>query len=459
LFASGLFVLEKGHLMNKACMVLLAILLFGSAFADAAPLSPADFSSCAEVQGAVRAGSLYQIRLTEETLANVRARFEDLRVFDGSNTEVPFVVIGNAPPHESIETYPLEITGYERDASTAVITMRLPEKHRPISIVDLETADRDFKKRVSLSGSSDGRTWQPLVEDSIYDFSSQVDVRKTRIEFPGTDARYFRLAIADLAPPVETLPSIRLKYDGLDFAVNGAQKKELRVRMVRGSTGTPAEKRPVYDQRTVQSTGQTQDKEGNTVIVVPAGLPLRRLTLDVTNPYYYRTIQLHGSDTGKDGSYQLITSQVIYRFPLSSERREERDVLEANVPKKAYYKVVVVNRSNPPLEIKGITLSWIQQNLYFIALKDGERYSLCFGNRSVRRPDYDITNFVNQNTLSQHTYAALRLAPLRAESGSRVTLGDRFAGMEKLLLRTVVVLLVIGLGFWLYSLLKKTPEK
>jgi hypothetical protein len=66
---------------------------------------------------------------------------------------------------------------------------------------------------------------------------------------------------------------------------------------------------------------------------------------------------------------------------------------------------------------------------------------------------------VNQNTLSQHSYERVELAPARAGSGARVTFRDRLAGMEKPILRTVVVLLVIGMGFWLYSLLRKTPEK
>jgi hypothetical protein len=66
---------------------------------------------------------------------------------------------------------------------------------------------------------------------------------------------------------------------------------------------------------------------------------------------------------------------------------------------------------------------------------------------------------VNQNTLSQNVYARVELASLRASGGPQPTLGDRFAGMEKLVLRIVVILLVIGMGLWLYTLMKKTPEK
>ena len=180
---------------------------------------------------------------------------------------------------------------------------------------------------------------------------------------------------------------------------------------------------------------------------------------DVANPYYHRLMNIYGSASGKEDSYRLLAGQVIYRFPLSSEQHEEKNFLEQRLPKQAYYKIVIMNRNNPPLELKGMTLSWVQQNLYFIALKNNERYSLCMGNAHAKRPDYDIVNFVNQNTLSQHAYERMELASLRASGGPSPSLRDRLAGMEKLILKIVVVLLVIGMGFWLYTLLKKAPGK
>ncbi len=444
--------------MKKICILFILVCIPAAAIA-AAP-APSDFSYCADVQGEVKAESLYQIHLADEIVQKAGAGFDDMRLFDTSQKETPWVVIPNIPPHETIETYPLEITGYDSDASSATVTLKLPQKHRPISVLDLTIADRDFKKRVALFGSSDGKTWQPVTEDSIYDFSSQVNVRKTKIELAKTDYRYFRLKLADFKPKAGTGPSIKLKYEGLDFSVNGVlQKKDLRIQSVEGSTQTPSEKKPVYDRKIFDKLAPTQDKDGNTVIVLQADLPLDRLTFDIANPYYYRTVTVYGSSTGKGDSYRYLMSQVIYRFPLSSDQHEEKTYLEQRVPKQAYYKVVIMNKNNPPLELKGLTFSWVQQDLYFIALKDNERYSLCFGNPRVRKPDYDIANFVNQNTLSQNVYARVELASLRASGGPRPTLGDRFAGMEKLVLKVVVILLVIGMGLWLYTLMKKAPEK
>lgn len=425
----------------------------------AAQLTPADFTSCANVQGAVKAESLYQLHLGTEIIKKAGANLEDLRLFDASNRETPLVVIGNVPPHETIETYPLEITGYDNDASSVIVFMKLPQKHRAISVLNLETADRDFKKRVVLAESDDNRNWKHLMEDTIYDFSSQVNVRKTKLDFAPTDARYFRLTVMDARPQTADQPSIKLTYKDLDFSVNGMKKKELRIHAVQGITGMPAEKKPVYDQKTFANLSPALDSGGNTVIMLPANLPIDMLALDIANPYYYRGVQLYGSSTGKEGSWQPLVHDVIYRFPLSSERHEERNVLAHHVPKRAYYKIVVMNKNNPPLEIRAVTCSWVQQNLYFIALKNSERYSLCFGNTRIARPDYDIARFVNQDTLSRHSFARLELSTPQAGSGPRLTLGERVSGMERLLLKIVVMLLVIGMGFWLYTLLKKMPEK
>jgi hypothetical protein len=447
------------YLMKKTFILFMLTVFCIPMSLFAGPLGPDDFSYCADVQGTVTAEKLYQVHLSDEFIQKTKAGFEDLRLFDTSGKETPLIVIGNVPPHEMVETYPLEITGYDSDASSANVIMKLPQKHRAVSVLYLDIVDRDFKKRVTLSGSNDGKTWQPIIETSVFDFSSQVNVRKTKIEFASTDVRYFRIKLSDFISPASAQPSIKLTYEGLDFSVNNAQKKDLRIRSAKANTLTPVKKRPVYDRKIFNNLAPAQDKQGNTVIILPADLPLDTLSIEVVNPYFHRFVNLYGSSTGKDDSYRLLATQVIYRFPLSAEQHEERNVIEQHIPKQAFYKIVIINKNNPPLELKNITLAWVQQNLFFIALRSEERYSLCMGNTRIKRPDYDIGDFVNQNTLSQHTYERMQLAPLRSKGSPRITFGERLAGMEKLILKIVVVLLVLGMGFWLYMLLKKTPEK
>ncbi|MDQ1331785.1 MAG: hypothetical protein QG578_2053 [Thermodesulfobacteriota bacterium] len=445
--------------MKKLIILIVMAIIIAAPSANAASLTADDFQYCADIQGDVRAETLYQVHLSDEILQKAGTDLRDIRILHASRNETPFVIIGNAPPHETIETYSLEITGYDNDASSASIILKLPKKHRPVSVLDLDIADRDFKKRIILDGSSDGKTWKFISEGSIYDFSSRVNVRKTKIEFASTDAQYFRATLRDYKPRQASQPSIKLTYEGLDFSVNGALNTDLRIRAAHASTGTPAEKKPVYDQKTFTPPSAEPDKDGNTVIVLPAGLPVDKLSLEIADPYFHRVVNLYGSSTGRKDSYSLLASQVIYRFPLSSERHEESNSISLHAPRQAYLKIIILNRNNPPLELKSITLSWIQQNLYFMALKSGERYALCCGNTRIKSPDYDLARFVNKEILSQHSYEQRELSALRTGKGLKPTLRERLAGMEKMILTIVILLLVTGMGWWLYALMKKKPEK
>ena len=446
--------------MKRAGVALFIMTGCVTAAMAASPSILKDFQYCAEVAGPVRTDSLYQVHLTGAVLEKSGAGQEDVRLFSLSGREVPVVLIEGAPSAEAAETYPLEITGYSGDASSAVITMRLPEKHRPISGISLDIPDSDFRKRAVLSGSRDGKAWRVLAEDAIYDFSSQVDLRKTKLEFPASDFRYFQLELADAKPAGAGDTSIRLKYEGLDFSVNGGMKKELRIHEAQGGTTAPGEKTAVYDEQAFAAPQAIQDKDGNTVVIIKAGLPADRFSFQISNPYYYRTVSISASETGKEDSYVPVARGAIYRFPLSAEQHEAKTAIDVRMPKHGYCKIVIENKNSPPLDVKGVAIAWVRKDLYFIALGNEGRYSLCFGNPALARPDYDLAHFVNSATLSRHPYERLNPGSIRENAGYEPPVpGGRRAKVETLVLKAVVVLLVVGIGFWLYALMRKAGEK
>ena len=200
--------------------------------------------------------------------------------------------------------------------------MKLPEKYRPISELHLDIPESDFKKGATLFGSSDGKSWKVLTEAAIYDFSSQAALRKTKIEFKPSSYRFYRIALTDARPAREGGgPSIKLKYEGLDFSVGNGMKKEIRIRAVEGKTAAPKEMAPAYDEKAFAGPTTLIDKNGNTVIVLKAGLPLDRLYLDIANPYYHRMVTLFAGESGQEDSYQMVTRSAVYRFPLSTDRQ------------------------------------------------------------------------------------------------------------------------------------------
>jgi hypothetical protein len=425
----------------------------------AAPPTPRDFQYCTEVAGQTKTGALYGVHLTGDVLERCSIGCVDLRLFGPAGQEVPFVVIEDVAPPEPQEKYPLEITDYTPSGTEAVITMKLPEKRRPVTVLEIQTTDRDFKKRAVLSTSRDNKTWRVAAEDAIYDFSSRVDLRKTRIEFKKTEDRYFRLRLTDDGGREQGGTSIKLKYEGLDFSVEGMQKKEIRIQGVHALTALYRERVPVYDSKTFSDLSAKTDKDGNTVITLKAGLLVERFSFDIANPYYSRSVMVSVSGAEEEDTYRFLARGTIYRFALDG-RKEEQAFIDARSSKQDSYKIVVENRGNPPLDVKAVGLLWVKQDLYFLALNDGDRHSLCFGNDTLARPEYDIARFITRGNLAQHSPASLFAGELRvnADYVPKAPKQKR-ARIEKRVLTVVVVVLVIGMGYWLFALVRKIARE
>ncbi len=427
--------------------------------ASPASLTSKDFQYCAEVAGQAKVNALYSVHLPGEVIEKCSSGCIDLRLFGPGGREIPFVVIENVAPPEPQENYPLEITGYTPSGTEAVINMKLPEKHRPVTVLEINTSDRDFKKRAVLSTSRDNKTWRVIAEDAIYDFSSRVDLRKTRLEFKKTDDRYFRLKLTDDGGKEPGKSSIRLKYEGLDFSVEGMAKKELHIQGVRALTALYRERVPVYDSRTFPDLSAKTDKDGNTVIILNAGLPVERLSFNVADPYYSRNVAVYANAPEDDDAYRFLTRGTIYRFALDG-RKEEQAFIEARSSKQASYRIVIENRGNPPLDVKTVDLSWVRQDLFFLALNDGDRHTLCFGNDTLSMPEYDIARFITRENLARHSPVSLTTSEIGVNAGFVPKAPkQKRARIEKLILTVVAVVLVIGMGSWLFTLIRKIARE
>lgn len=440
-------------------LFLLITVLPVSVLAGPALIPNKDFQYCADLSGNIQRGALHHVRLRGDVLEKCSASCGDLRVFSADGAEVPFVLIESLTPPEPQETYALEITDYAEHGADSVITFRLPEKHRAVTFIELNTRDTDFKKRAALSSSSDGKTWRPLAGDVIYDFSSQVSLRKTRIEFKKTDARYFRLKLTDEEGARKGTSSVRLKYEGLDFSVEGIAPKKIHIQGITALTALHKERMPVYDSKAIADIAPKSDKNGDTEIILKTGLPMERISFDVATPYFSRNASIYSQGAGED-QYRSMTRGTIYRFALDG-RKEEQTFIDARLPKDGVsYKIVIENRGNAPLEVKSVNVSWARRNLYFIAPVNAGQEVLCFGNSSLQKPEYDIARFITRDNVSAHTPVPLMLGDVRTNAGFSPRMpGQKKAMIEKVILTAVVIVLVAGLGFWLFTLMKKMSQE
>jgi hypothetical protein len=417
----------------------------------------ADFPYSAIIKGPLEKGALYRVALPGQVLRHCTRDCTDGRIFDQKGKEIPYVIIESRGDNTGGERYLFEITGYEETRQAETFALRLPEKHRAVSTIQISTRDRDFRKKIRVYGSRDLKTWSLVTQDTIWDFSSQADLRKTEIHFPESDYRYYRLLFTKADGKGTKAESIRLKYRGLDFSAENARPGRMRIVRIEGST--PGSRvRPVYDEFSFTRFSSQRDGD-RTIIESEAPVPFERVSFDIANSYYFRKVGIYFSEDGKKGSYRFVAAGQVYSFPLS-ETIETRNWIDCPGSGKGHYRFVIENRGNPPLEIGNIIFRRVRRNLYFIALSDSSPYTLWLGNSSVKKPEYDIAHFINQCNWQIHPAKELEIAQV-TENAKFIPAADKGKGaaVEKKLLMIIVSLLVGVIGYWLYSLVRSADLK
>lgn len=442
------------------CQLFFTLFLFCSEGMSAElPYLPENFRYSAAVHGPLRQAALYQIHLNEAALEKCGVGCRDLRIFDAQNREIPYVIIENRNDARRPETYTLEVIGFDEQPAETVVTLKMPEKHYPITRMVLEIPEQDFRKDIVLEGSADARSWTFLAKDQIYDFTSQVDLRKKHVSFKTSDFRYYRLALKDDKKKSSGDEKVRLTYRGLDLIVSGMQTKKLHISRAVGQTFSETESTATYDEERLTAFRSEQDKDRNTVITFESGLPFTRIAFDLANPYFYRRALLYSSETGKENSYVLQQEASLYRFLLSDIIEKKSDIA-AGISGRRFHRIVIENGSNPPLNIKGIRLGWVQKLLYFVALSDVPSYAVGFGNAEIALPVYDLSSSVNQANWQKFSPEKVELRDTKQNPDFKPGLKkDVKARREKIILTGIICLLVVGIGFWLYLLLRKAGKK
>ncbi|MCP4134227.1 MAG: DUF3999 domain-containing protein [bacterium] len=441
----------------KKIIFILIFFLAGICGIFAGALNKNSFQYAANLKGPVKKDSIYQVSLSANILEKCRPECRDARVLDSEGKEIPYVIINNHFPASKAERYTLTITDYSNNNNSAVMHMQLPARHEPVNKINVDTEESDFKKNYRLFGSSNKKNWKLLTRGSLYDFTSQVDVRKTTIRFKRSPWRYYRLNLADSGSG-KSSGRVRLKYKDLEFSSREIQNKKIRINEITAFTTYKKGNTTIYDTKTFDSFSTEIDDNKNTVITLKAGLPFETVSFKVGNSYYYRTIKVYGSATGKENSFRFLTGGSLYRFSLF-KNKESNNSLSYDTVKHAYYRFVIENNDNPPLEIKSIQLRWVQKKLYFVALANSENYSLHFGSSSLERPEYDLAAFITQNNWFSHNRVKIRAGAIISNKdykpGEAPESEESNEKLEKTILTVVVILLVLGMGVWLAALLRK----
>ncbi|MBN2432718.1 MAG: DUF3999 family protein [Acidobacteria bacterium] len=420
--------------------------------------SPDDFRYAAPLTGELTRDTLYRVRLNADLLEKCGPQLGDIRVFDGQGQEIPYTILPDITPAQPVATFTFQVIDYATRDDVSRLILEAPADFQPIREMELVIPQKDFHKGVAVFGSHNRRDWKLLAEDAVFDFTSQVDLRRTTIMFDTpADYRFFRMDIRQDAP-AESAGQLTFRYGDLYFNSGNIRHGLLKINEVVGRTGKMRRQTVNYDEQTFTSFILKTDRFRNTIVEIDAALPLDRVELDVGNTIYYRTVQVLGTNSDKEDRFLRLATGVVHSIPLGTIKQVRQEI---DCPGLSYrrYRLVVENGDNPPLDIRRVTFYWIRRNLFLAARDTGGTYTIHVGNPQVAPPNYDLRNFIRADNWFLQSYQPLPVGELRPNPDYVApVLTDGKNRLEQIILTAAVILVVVLLAAWLVTLLRRGTE-
>ncbi len=349
---------------------------------------------------------LVAVPLDSDIYAATRTGYPDLRVLQGADDEVGFLVrretaktgrkVKQVWAAKNISLRPLEDDGLE-------ITFRIdldehPEQPQGIRLI---TPLRNFEHHVRIESSTDGESWEPLVEEGlIFDYSQFMDVQNTAIELPASESKersWYRITIEDvtqeqqsqllelsrsLSGEEETSRTERQTIRRQPFRIDRIElwHDEMRIDKV-------GDKQVDYP-LTIERTEQDAESRETHIYLKSRREPLTRLKVvtDVRN--FSRSARVEVSREAREKkSWQAIGSAKLTNLDFRSLKRES---LAINFPehRETEYRLVIENRDSPPLEVKDVIASGNAYEVVFLAEPKAE-YRVAYDSPSLEAPNFD----------------------------------------------------------------------
>lgn len=435
------------------------VLLFFIFLTDINALMINDYKSFVNIKKSIKEKEIYKINITAPMLKKIQSDYSDVRVLDKNENEIPFVIISHKYPKEKKETYSFKILHAEKEKGKLTLYLKLPKDHESINSLKLNIDNKDYKKLVVLSKSYNQKNWKKIKQSVIYDFRSEVNVKKTKIYFSKSKASYYKVVIKDLSAGSKTDTQISLKYKDLDFKVNSVSSEKLRIDGILAYTVKKKERSAKFDKLKIEDFVEYKNDENKTIIILEAAVPFKKLSFNIKNLFYSRKIAIYGGNENTPESYEYVASDIVYSFPYLKDK-VTKNYIEAKTKKYKYYKFEIDNKNNPPLKIKSITFNWVSQSLFFVGLDNSNKYKLVFESNKLKKPDYDLESFIGQNNWFKLPYKKAAIGKIHTnEKYIAATDLDRQNEIEQNILKIIVVIIIVIMSFWLYRLLVFSKKK
>jgi hypothetical protein len=329
------------------------------------------------------------LNLDEDVFNHASDNLSDLRVVDGSGTEVPYTI---AAEGDRSETSSISARLFNKSfvpGESTVFTLDLGEAGKFHNRVIIHANSENFRRMVEIEGGDDGVSWRFLTrQGQIYNYTVRdeikpVSISDTTVIYPESTSRYLRVRILDRGEA--------------PLSISGASVVRALQVAARETKFNPS----------VTITQNTQNRATEIEADLGVrGIPTRKVRLDISDANFNRQVDiLSSNDSGSN--WKFISSNYIFRVNTEKFSGENTTLFYPEVQTR-YLKFVIFNRDDQPLRAANVELFGILRKLVF-NYSQGNSYTLYYGNQKARRPEYDIerlfpyldTGKMNQTSLAR----------------------------------------------------------
>ncbi len=331
---------------------------------------------------AVPAPGLVKLSLPVATLDAARPALEDLRLYDDTGNEMPYLIERPVPEVkvvQNVKSFHVSLT-----PSNTVIVLETGLA-RPLDDVTLETPAGSFIKPVRVEGSTDLKRWQVLEQGQPI-FRQPDGVNRLHVSFPAGTWPWLRLTVDDQRTP--------------PIPVTGAH---IRVAVTESA---PTEWMPAAITERDENPGETR----LALNLGAANLNLTAVQIETAEPLFTRHVTVAVPQVAEDAIHeQTIGQGVIYRVAIEGQPAAESLLtpLESQVRSRELL-LFIHNQDSPPLPITAVRAERRPVYLVFLARQAGA-YHLLTGNSHCAAPGYDLAA-LNMD-LKSVAVAPIRLPP------------------------------------------------
>ncbi len=322
----------------------------------------------------------HKIILPNEVFGKVSQELTDIRIFgittSNDTVEVPYL-LRLASEKTFIKDVTFNTLNTSQNEKGYYFTFEIPTTE-PINQIKLDFKQKNFDWRVKVEGSQNQSEWFTIIENyRILSIKNEItDFQFTKLTFPSSKYRFFRLFIDSKEKPELTSASIvQQEITNGTFRNYGIKKFGIK------------------------ENRETKQTEIDIELQMP--VPISYLKINIKDSFdYYRPITIkYLNDSTKTEQGWKYNYNTLASGTLNSVEKNEFKFSSKTLQK---LKILIHNQDNQPLTIDTLNVMGYEHEI-LARFTDHATYFLTYGNKIAARPNYDIDRFTDKVPLTLTT--------------------------------------------------------